>query len=299
MKLLSLLDRLSAADAASAHEATPRRQLLRQLGQAGVRAAAVALPVSLAQSAQASTLADTALDVILRLLKLEDLLSALYTQALAPGAVLANPAQAAVRADFERVLRHQQGHAIFLRNALTGAGLTPPAAPAFDFSGRRNNPANPELFPNVLTDYAAFLQLAQQLEDASASIYLAQVPFLAADRQLLDAVLRMQTVEARHASHVRTLRRNLTASGLKSWPSNADAAPSPAVLVPSPAGGTAAPVSIYAFEANENQVTTGTTTVPFVALLSGTNAVQFVALSEAFDEPLPATQVTALFALFA
>jgi hypothetical protein len=97
---------------------------------------------------------------------------------------------------------------------------------------------------------------------------------------------------------VRTLRRNLATAGLKSWPSNADAAPNPAVLVPNPAGGTAAPVSIYSFEANESQVTTGTTTVPFVSLLNGPSAVQFVALSEAFAEPLPAAQATALLALF-
>lgn len=294
MKLLSLLDRLSTADAPAA--ATPRRDLLHRLGQASARAAVAALPLAAALPAQAAP-TDTTLDAILLLLKLEDLLSALYTQALAAPA-LSGAARAAVRPDFERMLRHQQGHAQFYRTTLLTAGLNPPAAPSFDFSGRRNNPGNPELFPNVLNDYSTFLQLAQQLEDASASIYLNQITAFGTDRQLRNVVLRTQTVEARHASHLRTLRRTTTASPVKSWPSNADVVPTPTVVVPSRAGGSAAPVSIYSFEANETQLVSGTTAVPFLALLTGATAVQFVALSEAFDEPLPTAQATALLSIF-
>ena len=295
MNLLSLLDQLGTADAPSG--AAPRRHLLRQLGQAGARVAAAALPLALAAPAQAAP-ANTLLDATLLLLKLEDLLEALYTQALV-AAVLTNPAQAAVRPDFERLRQQQRGHAQFLRTSLSTGGITPAPAPAFDFSGRKNNAANPVLFPNVMTDYAAFLQLAQQLEDASASIYLGQIGFFTADRQLLNAVLRMQTVEARHASHLRTLRRT-AASPLvvKSWPSTADAAPSPAVLVPAPAAGSTAPVSIYTFEANETQVVSGTNVVPFPTILTGTNAVQFRSFAEAFDEPLPTLQATALLNIF-
>lgn len=293
MKLLSLLDRLSTADAPA--DATPRRDLLQRLGQASARAAVAALPLAAALPAQAA-LADTTLDAILLLLKLEDLLIALYTQALASPA-LSGGAQATVRPDFERMLRHQQGHAQFYRTTLLTAGLTPPTAPSFDFSGRRNNPGNPELFPNVLNDYNSFLQLAQQLEDASASIYLNQVATFSSDRQLRDVVLRTQSVEARHASHLRTLRR-ANGTAVKSWPSNADVVPTPTVVVPSPTGGSAAPVSIYTFEANETQLVSATAAVPFLAVLNGATAVQFVALSEAFDEPLPTAQATALLNVF-
>ncbi|ALW84766.1 hypothetical protein AUC43_06515 [Hymenobacter sedentarius] len=296
MNLLSFLDQLSAVDASPA--AAPRRHLLRQLGQAGAKAAAVALPLALALPAQAAP-TDASLDSTLLLLKLEELLAAFYTQALAAGAVLSNAAQAAVRPDFERILAQQQNHARFLRTSLTSGGLTPPATPAFDFSGRKNNAGNPTLFPNVMTDYNAFLQLAQQLEDASASIYLGQMVTFRSDRLLLDVVLRMQSVEARHASHIRTLRRN-TQSGavVKNWPSAADTPPTPAVLVPSPAGGSAAPVSIYSFETNEKQVVTGANVVPFASLLTGSIAVQAGAYASAFDEPLPTAQATALLNLF-
>lgn len=294
MKLLSLLDQLSAADTPSGP--APRRDLLRQLSRAGFRAAAAALPLAGTLPALAAP-ANTSLDATLLLLKLEDLLSDFYGQALA-APVLTSAAQAAVRPDFERLRRQQQDHAQFLRTALTAAGLTPPTAPGFDFSGRKNNPASPALFPGVFTDYGAFLQLAQQLEDASAAIYLGQVASFTTDRQLRDAVLRLQSVEARHASHLRTLRRAAGPAPVKSWPSTADAAPSPAVLVPAAAGSAAAPVSIYSFEANETQLVTGANVVPFPTILTGNTAVQFRAPAEAFDEPLPTLQANALLSIF-
>jgi hypothetical protein len=299
MNLFSLLDRLSAADVSS--DAAPRRQLLRQLGRAGVQAAVAALPLALAGPAHAAP-NNTSLDGIRLLLQLEDLLVAFYTQALAAPA-LTTSAPAAQRPDFERLLTQQQNHADFWRSVFSAAGLTPPPARptnSFDFSGRRNNPANPELFPGVMTNYDAFLQLAQQLEDASASIYLGQIPAFNSDKQLLEAILRLQIVEARHASHVRTLRRTAAANAVavKSWPSTLDSAPSPAVVVPNPAGGTAAPVSIYSFEAKETQVVGGANEVPFLGVLTGPTAVQYSALAEAFDEPLPTRQAAALFDIF-
>ena len=294
MNLFSLLDRLSTADTPS--DADPRRQLLRQLGQFGVRAAVAASPFALAMPAQAAP-TNTSFDAALLLYKLDDLLSHFYTQALA-SSVFNNGAGVAVRSDFVRIQRQQQDHADFFRKVLTNANVVPPPTPAFDFSGRKNNSSNPVLFPNVSTDFGAFLKLAQQLEDASAAIYLSQVLAFADNKPLFNAVLRMQSVKARHASHLRTLRRTKTSTVVKSWPSTADETPNPAVLVPSPAGGSAAPVSIYVFEANESQAVSATNTIPFATLLTGTTAVQPRALAEAFDEPLPTRQATALLNLF-
>ncbi len=301
MKLLSILDYLGTADAPTGP--APRRHLLRQLGQAGVRVAAAALPLALATPALAKP-TDTALDGLLLLLRQEDLLVAFYTRFFASPLVQAAPAVSFV-ADFDRMMRQQQGHAQFLRDTLTAAGVTPPpatATSAYDFSGRKNNPANPELFPGVFTDFYAFLQLAQQLEDATAAIYLGQLITATNDRQLLDAVVRMQAVAARHASHLRTVRRTVlpatAAAAVKSWPSTADPALPFPILVPAPAGGSGGLVSIYAFEANQTQGLAPTAPVPYATLLTGATAVQTRALAEAFDEPLPTYQTVALQSLF-
>lgn len=298
MKILPFLDSLGAV--AASQGGTPRRQLLRQFGQAGVRAVVAALPLALATPAQAAP-TEAVLDAIRLVLQLEDLLVAFYTQALA-APVLNNAAQAAARTDFARILRQQQDHAQFLRSTFTNAGIAAPVAPApasYDFSGRRNTATNPTLFPGVLSDYNAFLQLAQQLEDASAAIYLGQAARFSTDGQLFDAILRMQTVEARHASHVRTLRRAAPVPvAVKSWPSGADAALSAPVLVPVATGSSTAQVSIYTFEANEEQAVTPANPIPFPSILTNTTVVQFRALAEAFDEPLPTLQATALLALF-
>ena len=293
MNIFALIDQLStAAPSAPA----PRRQVLRQLGHAGLRSAAAALPLAaLAPAAQAAT-TGTAFDAATILLVLEDLLSAFYTQALA-APVLSSAAQAAIRPDFVLLLREQQDHAQFLRTTLSTAGLTPAPAATFDFSGRRGNPANPALFPDVFTDLTAFLQLAQQLEDASTGVYLGQLLNFGGNRPLFNAMTRMQLVESRHASHLRTLRRNLTGATVKSWPSTADAAPAVPVLLPTP-GSTAAPVSIYQFEANETQLVAAGNAVPFPTIVTGLNAVQSKSIAEAFDEPLTDAQAAALFNLF-
>ena len=92
-----------------------------------------------------------------------------------------------------------------------------PAAPAFDFGGQHGVATNPVLFPNVLTNYASFLELAQQLEDAAVRLYLGQLPMLASEKLLYRAALAMQATEARHASHIRSLRR-AQGTVVKNWP---------------------------------------------------------------------------------
>jgi hypothetical protein len=297
MTILSFLDHLGTPTPAGA---APRRSLLRQLGQTGLQLAAASLPVALgALPAQAHT-QETELDTILLLLKLEEVQLAFYTQAVGAAAL------ADFRPDLVLLQTHQQGHVTFLRQTLTSAGVTSPASPSFDFSGQLGNPANPVLFPDVFTNVTNFLQLAQQLEDAGTSIYLSQISFITS-RLLRTALLRMQSVEARHAAHIRTLRRGRLSSGrVKSWPSRADTMPSallqvPTVVATSPATTT----SIYTFENNETQLAALVSTsippvsiVPFATLLTDTKLVQANSLAEAFDEPLPTSQATALLALF-
>ena len=211
MKLISLLDSLAAAPATAA---APRRAVLRHLGHT----AAAALPLALGAAAPAAAAPTTSYDAVLLLLLLERLQSALYRQALAATGLI----PAAQVADFQRLRTQQDQHLAFLTLALQNAGAVLPAAPAFDFSGRRGVAANPVLFANVLSDYDQFLALAQQIEDLGVRIYKSQAFAITYDNQLVLAVLRMQAVEAQHSAHVRLLRRGRGAV-VQPWPSEDDA----------------------------------------------------------------------------
>ncbi len=287
MNLLAFLDCLDNLPAAPA----ARRDALARLGAAGWRGLAAAAPLALAVGTVAAAPTLTTPDAVALLLQLEQLQNAFYTQAL--GA--AGPLPAAVRPDVERLQTQQQQHLAFLSQTLTDGGLPVPVAPVFDFGGQHGGAANPVLFPNVLTNYASFLELAQQLEDAAVRLYLGQLPTLAPEKLLYRAALAMQATEARHASHIRSLRRAAGAT-VKNWPSTADAAlPAPA-MVPTDGG----PATLYAGEANQEQLIPGPLRVPFVTLLVSANnaAVADTATAEAFDEPLTTAQARALLALF-
>ena len=281
MKLISLLDQLAAAPATTA---TPRRALLQHLG----RAAVAALPLAAVLPAAAST-NDTAYDALTQLLLLERLQLAFYTRALAvPG--LIPTAQAA---DFQRLRTHQEQHVTFLTQALQGAGSLVPALPAFDFSGRRGVASNPELFPNVLSDYDAFLALAQQLEDLGVRLYKTHAFAVVNDLQLTLAVLRLHPVEAQHSAHVRGLRRGRGVV-VENWPSDSDAA------ITRPAAAQVLTTAATGGEENILQYQTPGKPIVFsdFLLIRDNTAIHDSALPEAFDEPVNSAIAQAALDLF-
>ncbi|MBF9141387.1 ferritin-like domain-containing protein [Hymenobacter properus] len=282
MKLISLLDHLAATPASSA--AAPRRDVLAQLG----RAAAAALPLALGTLPAAAATNDTPLDALLQLLQLERLQAALYTQGLAATGLI----PAGQTADFQRLLAHQNQHVAFLTRTLQDAGSAAPTAPTFDFSGRRNVASNPELFPAVFSNYDNFLALAQQIEDLGVRLYQYQAFNINSDTRLTQAVLRMQSVEAQHSAHVRSLRRGRGAT-VGTWPSDEDATivrPAAQALTTAATGG----------EANVVQFASASTQVPFSTffLIRDNTAIHDPALAEAFDEPITSAVGQAALNLF-
>jgi hypothetical protein len=295
MKLLSLLDTIggasTASTAAEAAATTPtgRRALLRSAGQAGVRALATALPLMAVLPAVAGPAAETVFDSLRLVLTFADLEEALYSRALNTAGLV--PAEA--KADIQIMQQQQKQHASFLRSLFTNAGAVVPAVPNFDFSGSHNG-SGPAQF-NAFSSFDKFLELAQPLADAAARCYLGQLNTIHADNQLLDVMLRRQAVEARHASHLRTLRRNLSNTGLpKSWPSTTDPTLPPALAL------------TQTGENNTDQLVPGLTAAGVFSgsryinfnLLFPDTPVQTTSLSEAFDEPLTTAQATQLLALF-
>ena len=283
MKLISLLDQLAATPTTAA---TPRRALLQQAG----RVAVAALPLGLGAALPATaSIQDTSYDAVTQLLLLERLQLAYYTRALGVAGLI----PAAQVADFQRLQRHQSQHAAFLTQALQNAGAVVPAVPAFDFSGRRNGASNPELFPNVLSNYDDFLALAQQLEDLGVRLYKSQAFAIIDDPQLAKAALRLHTVEARHSAHVRGLRRGRGVA-VKNWPSEAD------TPIARPAAAQALTTAATGGEQTPLQYSTAGTPVPFASflLIRDNTAIHDSALAEAFDELITPALAQAALNLF-
>ena len=282
MKLISILDRLAAVPAPAA---TPRRALLQQLG----RAAMAALPLAAALPAVAGT-QDTAYDALTQLLLLERLQLALYTRALAaPGLI-----PTAQTANFQRLRTHQEQHTAFLTQALQNAGSLVPPLPTFDLSGRRGVATNPELFPGLLSDYDAFLALAQQLEDLGTRLYLTHAFAPVNDLQLVSALLRLQAVEAQHSAHVRSLRRG-RGLAVATWPSDDDAA------IARPAAAQVLTAAATGGEGNILQYLTPGRPIVFsdFLLIRDNTAIRDSSLPEAFDEPVSSAVAQAALNLFA
>ncbi|UOQ78372.1 ferritin-like domain-containing protein [Hymenobacter sp. 5516J-16] len=164
----------------------------------------------------------TVLDVIKLALTLEYLESEFYTRALALPNAATFFGSTENRTAIQTIATHENQHVALLQRLLTEAGAVVPAKPNFDFTGSKNG-AQPALYPDVFTNLDTFLRVAQLLEDAGVRAYKGQVEFLVSDNYLLEAFVRTHSTEARHASHIRTMRRQRGAV-VKSWVSPSDAA---------------------------------------------------------------------------
>lgn len=179
---------------------------------------------------------------------------------------------------------HEIAHVAFLRTAITAAGGTPVTFTAanFDFSGGSyaGGPGNGNgPFKAALTnDYSLFLAVAQTFEDTGVRAYKGQAPALMPNNEVLQAALQIHSVEARHAAHIRYMRRSnggaLVTGDIKPWiTGNNSNINSPAVQ-PS-------------YNGEEVTMQAG---VP----ISGIGGISQNAASESFDEPLTRDQVLAI-----
>jgi len=302
MDFLNLLARLATLDTEAPATAAPRRAALSRLGQAGT----VLLPALLA-ALPAPALAGTKetrtrLDVLKLALKLELLENEFYSRALGltaggpanPAAFFVTPAN---RAAIQTIQSHEAQHVALFTRLITDAGSPLDAVPNFDFTGSKNG-SQAALYPDVYTNLDTFLKVAQLLEDAGVRAYKGQVEFIQTDNYILEAALRTHSTEARHAAHIRTMRRQRGAN-VKSWVSPSDTPITTAGTVPD---------AVYSTESNTTQYivrNSVVTKVPFDSSLPinvGTPPLSAAAIlakvAEAFDEPVEAATAEALLQLF-
>jgi len=164
------------------------------------------------------------LDALQFALILEHLENEFYKAVLGTSAVAAqNTAFAPVRAlipasareTFLQIQKHEQQHVDFLRTAIPQFGGTPPTITAndFDFTGG-NGSGTPGPFVRATTELDFLLLATQAFEDTGVRAYKGQAGrFLIAGNTnadiAMESALRIHSVEARHASKIRRIRRQL------------------------------------------------------------------------------------------
>jgi len=190
----------------------------------------------------------------------------------------------------QQIQKHEAEHVAFLKanGANNVFNLT---ADSFDFTGGQGSGAGP--FARATTELAFLLLVAQGAEDTGVRAYKGQAPNLQSNPTVLEAALRIHSVEARHASKIRRLRRMTgapvvvkysgTISGGGAAAAGADNISNP------PAAAVSALAAIYNGEDNVTQGGVNVSTLPNLPSGAGVAAA-----TEAFDEPLTRAQVVAI-----
>ena len=268
----------------------------------GVAAAGFAMasvPVALAALArEARAQAPSVTEVLNFALMLEIFENEFYKAVLGTsGSATQNAAFATVRAAapaaavtvLQQIQKHEAAHVAFLlaNGATNVLNLN---ADSFDFTGNRGN-ATPGPFARATTELPFLLLVAQAAEDTGVRAYQGQAGNVQSNDTVLEAALRIHSVEARHASKIRRLRRAGGAPDVVRLSGTVRGGGSAAAgagnIANPPAGAVAALDLIYAGE--QNTTIAGVNVAGLSGIQGGTDAV-----TEAFDQPLTKTQVIAI-----
>ena len=195
-------------------------------------------------------------------------------------------------AALQQIQKHEAAHVAFLQaNGATNVlNLT---AASFDFTGARGAGNGP--FMRATSELAFLLATAQGAEDTGVRAYKGQAGNLMSNDAILEAALRIHSVEARHAAKIRRMRRATGAPAVVRYSGTVSgggaAAAGAGNINPAPPQAVVdAFALIYANEANTTQATINVATS--TGLPSGVDVT--AAATEAFDEPLTRDQVKAI-----
>jgi rubrerythrin len=327
MNFFDILSQIENLDPELSGRIDSRRSVFKHMGGLGQKLGAAALPLAVGaifNKAYAQTQVGlSVVDVLNFALRLEYLESIFYQQR--SGLTSLSPTNSAA---LSQIATDEANHVTFLRTVITSLGGTPvtaPTAATFDFTAGKGSGTGP--FSGYTTNANTYLALAQAFEDLGVRAYKGAAPLTSvmANKTVLTAALNIHSIEARHASQIRAMRRALATSGStlpsqgvpaspydakpKSWVSGTDnGGPAPMFTAPvygagndtgsatygaSGGTGTAAGVTF----ASESSATQGG------VLLSTSTSTNFAgfpaaAFSEAFDEGLDVSTVSTIARLF-
>jgi hypothetical protein len=274
MNIINILEEIEKVDAEVYERLNPRREAMKSFYGFGSKVALAALPMALGsmfKKAYGQT-TTSVIDVLNFALTLEYIEYNFYQTGINTAGLI--PAGTPAVAAIANIRDHELAHVNLLKGAITASGGTPVSytAASFDFTAKGN-------FPTVFSDYPTFLAVAQVFEDTGVRAYKGQAGALMSSPSVLQTALQIHSVEARHASHIRQMRKAPAGGGvtaLKPWITGANDS------------GVAAAAASYAGEDNVTQLDINIPGLGFSVNAS----------TEAFDEPLTMPQVLAIASLF-
>ena len=273
MNILNILEEIEKTDAEVYERISPRRKAMSQFFGFGKKVALASIPLamgSMLKRAYAQTSSAGDVEAVLQFaLTLEYLEAEFYTKGVAAAGLI--PSGAPLGA-MTTIRDHENQHVAFLKTAISSLGKTPVSKPTFDFSAGKGSGTGP--FANVFSNYDTFLAVAQTFEDTGVRAYKGQAPALIGSGGVLTAALNIHSVEARHAAHVRQMRKARGAN-VKPWITGQDT------------GIGAIVQASYAGEELETQAG---------IKITGINgmSISVNAATEAFDEPLTKAQILSI-----
>jgi hypothetical protein len=274
MNLLNILQEIEKVDPEFKDRVSPRRSAIRNMTGFGTKVALSALPLALSslfQKSYGQTQPTDVTGILNFALTLEYLEAEFYTRGVtAYSTTLAGtPAIGALTA----IRNDENAHVAFLKGVLGNSAAT---KPNFDFTAKGTFPD-----PFNTANYDVFLALAQAFEDTGVRAYKGQAPFLLGNRTVLTAALNIHSVEARHASHIRQMRKARGAN-VKPWVTGKDLGGIPA-----------AAQAVYNGEELETQAN-----VKISGMVANGVTISVNAATESFDEPRSYTDALAIAKLF-
>ena len=279
MNIFNILKEVEKVDPEVFDRLDPRRAVFKHFGGFGKKLAAAAVPLafgSMLNKAYGQSTTPSVRDVLEFALKLENLEYYFYLRAAATNIF---PAPAGKTA-FGVIRDHEKAHVDFLRTAISGLNA---GAPTNYTDANFDWTAKGLLGNATFTDYATMLAVAQAFEDTGVRAYKGGAPALISNDTVLQAALQIHSVEARHAAHIRRMRRDMTGgvANLKPWITMKDRGGIPAEFQ-----------GIYDGEEITTQAGAN------IMGTFGGVTIDANAASEAFDEPLTVAQVNMIVAPF-
>jgi hypothetical protein len=282
MNLQNIISEIEKVDPEVYEKLDTRRSAMKQFAKVSGKVALATLPFALGSMfKKAYGQTDTDVKNTLKFaLTLEYLEAEFYKQGVAtPGLIPAGPGLGALTT----IRNHEVNHVAYLRTVLSALGdnTSPVLTFAnFDYTAGNGSMAGP--FTGVFVNYDLFLAVAQTFEDTGVRAYKGSAGTLINNNDVLTAALNIHSVEARHASHIRQMRRaraiafpaNPLYTGVamaKPWIENAESNINSAAVQPS-----------YAGEDQGTQLGVN---------IASTGGVSAAAATASFDEPLTQAQV--------